>query len=225
MQYPAAFANYQMQRSREREILLTCKLFHLLLQRIHHGVECQHHLSSREISITEYEEATVPKTLQLHHSHLEKSLGREAHILLLLLLLHDLQTASTYILRCEISRDMQGPLSKCILSCAPNPNPLLLERDRAANPNPSCDSTRERERERERACCLLRNRRSELLIECRSRGGERFCGLLRRRKSESLTIECTRRGAKLAMASRLGTLRMHVSFFFFCDFDFFRFTI
>lgn len=53
-----------------------------------------------------------------------------------------------------------------------------------------------------------------MLIECRSRGGERFCGLLRRRKSESLTIECTRRGAKLAMASRLGTLRMHVSFFF-----------
>lgn len=114
MQYPAAFANYQMQRSREREILLTCKLFHLLLQRIHHGVECQHHLSSREISITECEEATVPKTLQLHHSHLEKSLGREAHILLLLLLLHDLQTASTYILL--LLHPTQQPCPRHIIS-------------------------------------------------------------------------------------------------------------
>ncbi len=116
MQYPAAFANYQMQRSREREILLTCKLFHLLLERLHHVVECQHHLSSREIrSITEYEEAMVPKTLQLHHSHLEKSLGREAHILLLLLLLlHDLQTASTYILL--LLHPTQQPCPKHIIS-------------------------------------------------------------------------------------------------------------
>lgn len=52
-----------------------------------------------------------------------------------------------------------------------------------------------------------------MLIECRSCGGERFCGLLRRRKSESLTIECTRRGAKLAMASRLGTYACMFHFF------------